>query len=377
MSQGSESSHNAGLPPQGNFSNSAGLPSGLRAILYSGLAVALAVVAYVAVRATQEQAAMKKGQDRLTAHHGLIQPADKHLAPAYSDKKGRLVADPPSDPAELVDPETLALAHYEGDDDDEERVDWESFKAALAKATGKTVETQPYVNSADEIADVKAGKIQLVALHAADVPYLVNNAGFVPMAVLGTSDGANGNHLVIATGAKGKISSLTDLRGKQLTCTRPDSITGYRAAIAILAQDAGMRPNVDYDVHFSLGQKRSIRGLIDGQYTVAALSADKLRGMLDEGEISASDYRVIYESQVIPRLTFGYSHKLQPELAAKITAAALAFDNAGAAADEASARPMRFFPLDYKQEFAFVRTIDNCFDPRFGQHATASLTPEP
>ena len=26
---------------------------------------------------------------------------------------------------------------------------------------------------------------------------------------------------------------------------------------------------------------------------------------------------------------------------------------------------MRFFPVDYKKDFEFVRTIDNSFDPRF------------
>ena len=286
------------------------------------------------------------------------------------------MADVPSDPKQLVDPDTLVLAHYEGDEEADERVDWESLRAAIASATGKNVTTQPYVNSADEIAEIKAGKIHLVALHAADVPYLVNNAGYNPVAVLGTMAGANGNHLVIAAHVKNPIKSLADLRGKKLTCTRPDSITGYRAAIAVLAQEAGMRPDVDYTVHFSLGQKRSIRGLIEGQFAVAALSADKLQSMLDDGEISKSDYRVIYESQVIPRLTFGYSHKLKPELAAKITELALAFPNEGPAG-EADAVAMRFYPIDYKQEFEFVRTIDNWFDPRFGQPPSTSMVPEP
>ena len=207
------------------------------------------------------------------------------------------------------------------------------------------------------------------------MPYLVNNAGYNPVAVSGTMAEHNGNHLVIAAHVKNPIKSLADLRGKKLTCTRPDSITGYRAAIAVLAQEAGMRPDVDYTVHFSLGQKRWIRGLIEGQFAVAALSADKLQSMLDDGEISKSDYRVIYESQVIPRLTFGYSHKLKPEFI-NHPELALAFPNEGPAG-EADAVAMRFYPIDYKQEFEFVRTIDNWFDPRFGQPPSTSMVPEP
>jgi phosphonate transport system substrate-binding protein len=375
MSEASQSSGNFEQTPPP--ARSGELLGALRVLLYAGLALAVAVVAYVAVRASQENAAMRAGQDRLTAQHGLIPLAQKKLASGYQDSQGRLIADPPSDPAQLVDPETLVIAHYDGDDDDGERVDWKALGEAITAATGRQVTMRPYVNSADEVADVRAAKIHLVALHAADVPYVVNNAGFVPVAVLGTAGAASGNHLVLAVHPKSKIKSLADVRGSRLTCTRPDSITGYRAAIAVLAQEEGMRPNVDYDVHFSLGQKRSIGGLLEAKHAIAALSADKLQEMVRAGEIKEGDYRVIYESQVIPRLTFGYSHKLEPELAAKITQALLAFDNSGAASDEGGSSPMRFIPMDYQKEFKFVRAIDSSFDPRFGEPVTASPAPEP
>ena len=62
------------------------------------------------------------------------------------------MANAPSDPKQLVDPDTLVLAHYEGDEEADEHIDWESLRAAIASATGKNVTTQPYVNSADGIA---------------------------------------------------------------------------------------------------------------------------------------------------------------------------------------------------------------------------------
>jgi phosphonate transport system substrate-binding protein len=342
----------------------------VRAILYCCLAASLAVVVYSAVRATQDKAAMEAGEHRLVAQYGLIQPARKGLAQGYSDKDGGLVADPPPDAAELVDPGTLVVAYYEGDDEDDPRVDWSAFQNHLAQATGKEVTVQPYINSADQVAAIKSGGLHVVALHAADVPYLVNNTGLVPFAVLGTDQGASGNHLAIAVSAKSDIKSLADLRGRKLTCTRPDSITGYRSAIAVLSWEAGLRPNVDYHIHFSHGQKRSIRGLVEGDFVVAALSDDKLQSMLKDGEIEKSDIRLIYESQIIPRLTIGYSHRLHPLLAAKITAAIVEFKNEGAAAAESSDAPMSFVAIDYKKDFEFVRKIDDSFDPRIGQTAS-------
>jgi phosphonate transport system substrate-binding protein len=139
--------------------------------------------------------------------------------------------------------------------------------------------------------------------------------------------------------------------------------------------EVGMRPDVDYKIHFSHGQKRSILGLVAGDFELTALSDDKLQSMLKNGSVRASDYRVIYESPVIPRLTFGYVHRLQPELAAMVTAAALEFANADAPADETTGKPMRFLAIDYKKDFDFVRRIDDSFDPRFGKTSKVRLTP--
>ena len=113
------------------------------------------------------------------------------------------------------------------------------------------------------------------------------------------------------------------------------------------------------------GQKRSVLGLVGGEFEAAALSDDKVKSMLKDGTIKESDYRVIYQSEVIPRLTIGYLYNLAPELAAKVTAAVLDFENIGGARDDSTAKPMRFFVIDYKKDFEFVRKIDDSFDPRF------------
>ena len=289
------------------------------------------------------------------------------------------MADVPSDPATLLDPDTLVLAHYIDADAETQLVDWDALRTVLEQATGKKILLQEYQNSADDVAEVKAGSIHLVALHAADAPYIVNNAGFVPFAVLGTEAGAHGNRLDIAVGAKSKIQALADIRGRKLTCTAPDSMTGYRAAIIILLQQAGLRPDVDYSINFSLGQKRSIEGLVKGDYSVAALSDEKVESMLKKGKIDSSDFRVIYQSEVIPRLTIGYVYNLEPNLAVKVTSAALDFVNDGGFADELTGQPMRFMPIDYKKDFEFVRTVDNSFDPRFfkGTKPTATKPGQP
>jgi phosphonate transport system substrate-binding protein len=347
----------------------------VRVGLYGCLAAALATVGYLLVRANQDQEAMQAGQRRLLLQHGVSQSQHKKLATGFGDTDGNLIADPPGDITKRVAPDELIVAYYTGDDDETVLVDWKGLAALLEQATGKHVACREYENSSEEISEIKAGATHIVALHAADTPYLVNHAGFVPVAVLGNESGPNGNHLNLAVHAKSAVKSLADLRGLELICTRPDSITGYRAAIAVLLHETGMRPDVDYNLRYSHGQTRSIRGLVDGEFQAAALSDDKVQSMLKDGSIQKSDFRVIYESEVIPRLTIGHIHSLQPELVVAISQAILAFANEGATPAESTGKPLRFIPVNYKQDFAFVRRIDDAFDPRFGKRVVAGPTP--
>ena len=374
MSEAFQETPNSSSSAAVNFGFSRAARGIIWTFAYFGIAGVLGAAAYHTYYVMQDRAVMQQSVNHLTEMRGLIRPVQKHLVPEYTDNHGKLVADSPTNPADFLDPDTLVLAHYIDADAEKQLVAWEALQAALADATGKKIVLQEYQNSANDVSSVKSGEIHLVALHAADTPYIVNNAGFVPVAVLGTEDGANGNRLDIAVGAKSKIYALADIRGHKLTCTAPTSMTGYRAAIIVLAQQAGLHPDVDYSINFSLGQKKSVQGLVGGDYSVAALSDDKVQSMLKDGNIKTSDFRVIYQSEVIPRLTIGYVYNLDPALAEKVSAAILAFENQEGAPDELTGRQMRFIPTDYARDFEFVRTVDDSFDPRFAK--ATKPTPE-
>jgi phosphonate transport system substrate-binding protein len=347
----------------------------LRAIAYLGICCTVGVMGYATYQALQARSVEQDTVEHLTELRGLVRPTHRHLAPDYFDTDDNLLADPPAAAADLLDPQTLVVAHYVDADVEQQLIDWTALQGALSQALGKNVILQEYQNTAADVAAIKTGLIQLVAMHAADAPYVVNNAGFVPVAVLGTEAGANGNRLDIAVNAASKIQTLADIRDRKLTCTAPDSMTGYRAAIIVLSQQAGLRPDIDYSINFSLGQKRSVLGLVSGEYSVAALSDDKVRSMLKNGSLEPTDYRVIYQSEVIPRLTIGYVYNLDPTLAAKVSSTILSFENQSGAPDEVSGEPLRFFPIDYKDDFVFVRNVDDNFDPRFFKGVKTKPTP--
>ncbi|MGA3067388.1 MAG: PhnD/SsuA/transferrin family substrate-binding protein [Tepidisphaeraceae bacterium] len=334
----------------------------------------LGTIAYVANFARWTLAARElalKTQEANVHNYGLVEPTQKTLAAKFTDSQGRMLADPPASADQLVDPPTLVLAHI-ADVADEPTVPWGQFEAYLAKATGKKVEDVIWTNSPEQIASIDQGTITMVALHAADTPFLVNNYGFEPAAVLADAGGIAGHKMDLIVPAGSTIATPADIKGHSLLCTVPSSIVGYRAALVLLAEDESLRPEVDYFVTWSMGQKQSIEGIINKQYDVACVSSDKLAHMLKSGKISPDEYRVIYESQVVPQTTIGWFYNLKPDLAAKVDQAILSFKPTASDGDESdsddsdsSMAGRHFVATDYKNDFQLVRLIDNRFEPRF------------
>ncbi len=306
---------------------------------------------------------------------GLVDLAPKKLAANFTDNQGRLLADPPTDPSKLVDPSALVIGHLIESDADGPDLDWKQLDEHLSKITGKPVTDVEVENGPSQMDKIQSGQINIMALHGADAPFLVNNCGFQPIAVLGDETGAAGNHMDLLVKAGSSINSPADLKGKYLTCSDPLSIVGYRAAIVQLLQKYNLRPNVDYYVNWSQKQSKSVAGIADGTYECAAISDDKLQSMLAKHKIQPSQYKQIDQSEVFPRMAIGYFYNLKPELAAKVREAVLSYKPEATDTDE---KPMHFIPVDYKKDFAVIRNIDDRFDPRLepkASHKSATTSP--
>jgi phosphonate transport system substrate-binding protein len=327
-------------------------------------AIAYAGAAYWQTKqATNSQTLTESESVRAT---GLIDSSHKKLSPEFSDVHGNLVADAPTDPSKWIDPAALCIGHLEDADSDTLAVDWKQFDAHLSQITGKPVTDISVDNGPSQIDSIKSGKINIMALHGVDAPFLVNNCGFEPVAVLGDDAGVWGNKFDLIVPANSSIGDPSQLKGKTLTCTGPRSIVGYRGAIVLLLQNQGLRPNVDYYVAWSMGQTESIEGVAHGAYEIAAVSDEKLHSLLhskhEEKRINESQYKVLYQSDVFPRTTIGYFYNLKPDLAAKVRDAVLSYKPEPD--DSLDDTPRHFLPVDYKKDFALVREIDNRFDPR-------------
>jgi phosphonate transport system substrate-binding protein len=330
--------------------------------------VAIALLVDSGIRVMNARTSKELADAATVRSSGLVDTTSKTLASQFTDTQGRLLADPPTSPDKLVDPPVIVLAHLNSADPEGAAIAWNKLEAAIAKATGRKVVDEIFDNSADQLARINNGAFTLVALHAADTPFLVNDYGYQPIAVVGNSKGANGNHLDIIVPSDSHIAGLADLRGQSLTCTVPSSITGYRAAIPLLLDQEGLRPNVDYLITWSLAQKKSIEGIAQKEYIAAAVSDDKLQSLIDNGDVDQNACKIIYHSEVIPRMTIGWFFNLNPALAAQLKDTILAYKDDSApsanADSDSTVKSLRFLPVDYKKDFQLVREIDDRFDPR-------------
>jgi len=285
-----------------------------------------------------------------------------HLSPEFTDANGTLVADPPTDPAKLVDPDTLIFSYIAEDQTAQTPDEFKSLTDRLADATGKKVAFNLDVtNTDDQLKALHDGKLHITVFSTGAVPIAVNAAGFVPVGMLAGDSGYTKYQMLIIVPASSLMNNIADLKGHELALTEPNSNSGYKAPIVLLQNECGLVFERDYNTRDTQSYENSIRGISKGQYEAAAVASDVLDRFVADGVIKKSDYRVIYTSSDFPRAAIGYVYNLNPDLAAKIKATLLSFDFKGTALETEFARynVVRFAPVNYVNDWALVRLIDD------------------
>jgi len=190
----------------------------------------------------------------------------------------------------------------------------------LSEQVGVRFEAVP-VDTQDFEGRFKAGEFALT--HTNSLLYIVlqNNAGLKLVAADKRGHfGARSAGTLIARKDSG-IKTLDDIRGKRLVFGPMMAPTGYLAQYDLMLK-AGLDPEKDLAYYAipsgSFKHEKLIYGLYFGAYDVAAAPALDLELMIADGKISADDFVILAQSQVIPYCTFGSSPDLDPAILAKV-----------------------------------------------------------
>ncbi|WP_274424904.1 phosphate/phosphite/phosphonate ABC transporter substrate-binding protein [Chelativorans sp. YIM 93263] len=298
-------------------------------------------------------------------------PNRGQLDTAYCDADGDLVADPPSDPSESVNPDTLVFAYTPVEDPAIYEDIWEPFIDHLEEVTGKTVQFFAVQSNSAEVEAMRSGRLHIAGFSTGPTPFAVNLAGAVPFAIMGSEDGRFGYTLQVYTRNDSGIDEMPDLAGKRVAHTSPTSNSGNQAPRALFP-DLGVVPDEDYEVIYSGSHDQSMLGVAAGDYDAAPVASEVVERMADRGLYDPEEVKIVWESQPFPTTSYTYAHNLDPELVDSIKEAFFSFDFQGTALGEEFEGVSQFVPITYEEDWAVIRQIQEANGVEYTPQGLAS-----
>jgi phosphonate transport system substrate-binding protein len=287
-------------------------------------------------------------------------PRPPQMDARFCDRDGDLVADPPEDPSEFVNPDTLVFAYTPVEDPAVYEEVWSEFIDHLAEVTGKEVEFFAVDSNAAQYEALRAGRLHVAGVNAGGVPFAVNLAGFVPFAMMAGDDGSFGYEMEIITHVDTDIESLEDLAGRELAFTAPTSNSGFLAPSALLEGEFGLVADQDYQTAFSGAHDNSILGVQNQDYEAAAIANSVMTRMCARGAADCDQIRTIYTSETFPTTGYGYVYNLDPELVELVKEAFFTFDWSGTGLEAEFGQDQgesQFLEISYVEYWEVIRTI--------------------
>lgn len=286
--------------------------------------------------------------------------AEFALDARYVDADGDMIADIPTDPAQLVDPDTLIFAYTPVEDPAVYAEAWADFITHMESVTGKNVEFFPINSNAAQIEAMRAGRLHISGFNTGSNPLAVACAGFRPFAMMAAADGSFGYEMEFITYPDSGIEKVEDIKGRTMAFTAETSNSGFKAPSALLQSTYGMVAGTDFTPAFSGAHDNSIFGVANKDYDAAAIANSVMTRMIERDVIQADQIVSIYKSDTFPTTGYGVAHNLTPELQDKIREGFFSFEWAGSSleAEFGKSGEAQFIPITFQDNWTVVREID-------------------
>ncbi len=274
----------------------------------------------------------------------------------FCDTNGDLVADTPSDPSKLLDPDTLIFSYTPVEDPSVYENVFTGFIAYLSEKTGKKVKWYGAESYAAQVEAMRSGRLHVAGISTGPTVFGVNLAGYVPFAIMGKGGEIFGYKLQVITQEDSDIKEIKDMKGRKIAHVTPTSNSGNQAPRAFF-KEMGVVPDQDYKVIYSGKHDNSILGVANRDYDAAPIASSVLDRMVAKGVVNRDDLRIIWESQTFPTTSYGLAHNLHPDLQKKVVDAFLSFDWTGTDLYEEFKPRDGFVSITFKEHWLPIRLI--------------------
>ena len=150
------------------------------------------------------------------------------------------------------------------------------------------------------------------------------------------------------------INNLKDLKGKRVAFVSKSSASGYLVPLGAL-KDIGIEPEQDFAAVTYAGSHNQVKEeLILGKVDAIANDKRSYLAQLKAGNIDATKYKIIWESQPIPNTPIVASSKLPPQ---ELTAIKKAFINAPEGIIDPSGSESAGYTLVQDEDYTPIRNL--------------------
>ena len=282
--------------------------------------------------------------------------APSHLDPIYRDADCDLLADPPTDKADLHDPDTLVWAYTPIENPAIYANLFKPFTKHLESCVGRQILYYPVQSNGAQVNALRSGRLHFAGFSTGPTVAAVRNGGAHPFAAKGDAKGnIRGYRMIAIVRAASPYHHLGDLKGKRIAHTSQKSNSGNFAPRAYFPAE-GLVPGTDYEPIMSGGHDRSVLGVRSGDYDMAAIASDVFERMIQRGTVRREDFRIIYRSPLFPTSSFVYAHDLDPNLVESLKRCFFNFKFTPEMS-EAFQGDERFLPISYRWDWKAVRDI--------------------
>jgi len=209
-------------------------------------------------------------------------------------------------------PDTIRFAVTDVQGLEELQRDYESFRAALEAATGKTFEFFPVADRTAAAVALQSDQVDIVFTGPAEYVVIQARTQAVPLVAITRPNYKS----VIAVHADSGLTDLNQLKGKTIALSDLGSTSGHLGPVKILV-DGGLNPDADLEV-LLLGDT-DIQAFKNREADAWGGSFVDYERFLEAEGLKAEDFPIIQEGAMLPNDVLVASSTLAPDYLEELT----------------------------------------------------------